>query len=84
MADPGAAQCKSCKAPILWTTTVNGKAMPVDVEPSERGNIHLASTIEGVGATVLDKKRLEAARASGEVLYLSHHVSCRHGRAWRR
>jgi len=27
------AECKSCKAKILWVKTINGKNMPVDKKP---------------------------------------------------
>ena len=26
-------ECRSCHAPIVWTTTSNGKRMPVDADP---------------------------------------------------
>lgn len=28
--------CKTCKAPILWAKTENGKAVPLDAEPIKR------------------------------------------------
>lgn len=38
--DPAAERCKSCSAPILWSTTEHTlKAMPVDAEPVAGGNI---------------------------------------------
>lgn len=27
------AACRSCGAPIVWTVTMNGKRMPVDLDP---------------------------------------------------
>lgn len=33
--------CRSCEAPIIWATTTSGKAMPVDVEPVDVGNVEL-------------------------------------------
>ncbi len=29
-------KCKSCGAEIIWTTTKNGKKMPVDAKPIKR------------------------------------------------
>lgn len=31
------AACRSCEAPIIWVTTVNGKRMPVDLNPVADG-----------------------------------------------
>lgn len=33
------ATCSSCGAPIVWATTVNGKAIPLDPEPTTFGNL---------------------------------------------
>ena len=30
-------QCRSCQAEILWARTENGKAMPMEEQPSEEG-----------------------------------------------
>jgi hypothetical protein len=34
--------CASCKAPVIWAMTENGKRMPVDAEPVESGTILLS------------------------------------------
>ncbi len=34
-------ECRSCGAEIYWTETEKGRRMPVDVEPSEEGNLRL-------------------------------------------
>jgi len=34
-------RCRSCGAPILWAKTAKGKAIPLDPEPSQVGNIEL-------------------------------------------
>lgn len=31
--------CRSCRAPIAWATTSNGKAMPVNVTTDPAGNV---------------------------------------------
>lgn len=38
------AHCKSCGAPILWRVTEGGKSIPLDVEPSDDGNLVLFGT----------------------------------------
>lgn len=35
-------RCTSCGEEIVWARTEGGKLMPVDVEPSLRGNVVLA------------------------------------------
>lgn len=64
--------CKSCSAPIIWAKTAKGKAMPLDAEPSAKGNIALA---DGV-AVYLTKDALAQAAGWGTPLFLSHFVSC--------
>jgi hypothetical protein len=71
MADKGT--CASCKAPILWVLTVNGRKMPLDAEPSERGNVHLLSDGR---AEVLTKEHLETAKMHKQTLYTSHFATC--------
>lgn len=33
--------CRSCKAPVIWARTPAGRNMPVDAEPSPKGNLVL-------------------------------------------
>jgi len=67
--------CRSCGADILWVVTVNGKAMPLDPDPTADGNV----TIGGGVATVLG-----AARAAAEVeAYQTHFVTCESVDQWR-
>lgn len=84
LADTG--RCSACRAPIVWATTVNGKAMPVDLEPAENGNVRLEAIPGSTGAIarVLAGATLEASRAAGEELRTSHHYTCPHGPAFRR
>lgn len=37
----GLKTCRSCSAPIVWAKTANGKAMPLDAEPTAMGNVTL-------------------------------------------
>jgi hypothetical protein len=41
-AELGARRCSSCRAPILWTWTENGKRMPVDFAPTLDGTIAIS------------------------------------------
>lgn len=40
--------CRSCRARIVWATTDNGKTMPVNPEPDERGNLALHRDSSGI------------------------------------
>lgn len=61
-------KCRSCGAAILWATTEKGKAMPLDAEPAENGNINL---VGGVAKVVKPGEMLP-----GIPLYLSHFATC--------
>jgi hypothetical protein len=68
------ANCRSCNAAIVWLNNVsNGKANPVDVEPSDKGNIRI---VNGKKAEYLSNEDAEAARGRGEKLHLSHFATC--------
>ena len=74
------ATCRSCGADIIWARTVpGGKLMPVNVEPSERGNLVLTgdSTI-GFDVSVMDRKD------DGHEYYLSHYATCPQAGQWRK
>jgi hypothetical protein len=74
--------CRSCPALIIWAVTVNGKAMPVDAEPVDGGNVALRWTEGKVYAEVLSVTR-QATRVRG-TLRMSHHATCPQGGAWRK
>jgi hypothetical protein len=83
--------CRSCKAPILWSRTMNGKSIPLDYEPNADGNVVLEPQGARNGlletrAVVLGNGTLElaAAQAGGHTLYMPHHATCPHGMDWRR
>lgn len=61
-------RCSSCSAEIVWAQTVTGKLMPVDAEPSPRGNVVLAQEGEKLVAFV------SAAPVDGG--HLSHFSTC--------
>lgn len=71
--------CRSCDAPVVWATTSNGKAMPVDAEPSEDGTVELAQDVHGRAvATVLTGPSL-----LGGPLHTSHFARCPEADRWR-
>jgi len=64
--------CRSCKQPILWGKTVNGKAMPIDPEPVAGGNVEL---VDGRANVVTPEP--DVAR------YVSHFTTCYAADNWR-
>jgi hypothetical protein len=73
--------CRSCGAEIQWVRTAKG-AMPLDAEPTERGNIvvHRADQI-----TVYPSAEIAAAAGvRPEDLRISHFATCPESGAWRR
>ena len=76
--------CARCKAPVLWAETqAHGKAIPLDPEPVEGGNITLHRRRVGIPvAVVLGRKQLDSLRGQAVrfgpplVLYQSHFASC--------
>jgi hypothetical protein len=69
-AKPGAGQCLLCGAPIIWRDhETTGRAMPIDPEPDDAGNVVL-----------LDRGRYRmlplSERAPGQVRYTSHMGTC--------
>jgi hypothetical protein len=74
--------CRSCNAPIIWTVTERGKAMPVDAEPAEGGNLAIDWDIPGqlrVRSRVV-KPHLAFGRKD---LHRSHFVLCPDAAKWR-
>lgn len=69
-------KCGRCDAPIVWARTVNGKAMPVDVQPRADGNVELERTGNTVTARVLTKDELSSASLFGAQRYVAHFVTC--------
>jgi hypothetical protein len=76
--------CRSCKAPIRWAITENGRLMPLDLEPADDGNIRLAAALEP-GGTPRCAVVPEAHRAAlaGE-LYVPHFSTCPYAHEHRR
>ncbi len=80
--------CRSCGAPIVWARTNSGKAMPVDAEPVEDGNVVLRTgPDQSVTAYVLSKRDAEGIQLDMYVsrdLYVSHFTTCPTANTWRR
>lgn len=68
----GEGRCRWCNKPMQWARTERGKSMPLDPNPSERGNVRV---VNGV-ATVLGGLELHAAQEANEVLRISHFATC--------
>lgn len=73
--------CGTCKAPILWARTVasetgkGGKAMPLDPEPNDEGNVAVRQTGPGrYVARVL--KAGESHDTYAEKLHMPHFATC--------
>jgi hypothetical protein len=74
--------CTSCGAPIIWAVTVSGAAMPVDVQPSARGNLLLEESEDPRQppfATVVRGRQ----PAGPKPLRLSHFATCPDAKKWR-
>lgn len=76
-------QCSSCKAPIRWTVTEHGKAMPVDFAPVRGGNIVLRDEGNRTVA-VYTAPLFETAEQKARPHYVSHFATCPQANAHRR
>jgi hypothetical protein len=77
-------RCRSCDAPIRWAKTAAGKVIPVDPEPTPKGNIQLGYVGGKEVAIVVNDADALAAQAAGEDLYVTHFSSCPNAAAHRR
>jgi hypothetical protein len=77
---PDVAYCRSCQAPILWTSIVTPdgpvRKMPVDAEPYLNGNVALEERDGFLLARYVN------GDAAGE-LYISHFQTCHDRKKWR-
>jgi hypothetical protein len=81
--------CRSCGAAIIWVKTETGKAIPLDAEPTEGGNIIISVLGDGVEVahveTVIETKaRLACPIPAGRTAFLSHFATCPEAKKWRR
>jgi hypothetical protein len=71
-------QCRSCRAPIVWSTTMNDKKMPMDAVPVEDGGWRF------VDGKV--RKIVSGGEEMGpdELRYTAHWETCPDARQWRK
>lgn len=76
------ASCRSCGASVVWVETEHQKAMPIDAEPSPKGNL----VLEPVDASKPSLRTVHVQRGSDAAgpRYLSHFSTCPQARKWRR
>jgi len=75
----GSSSCRTCHRPIVWARSVpNGKNIPLDPDPTPRGNLVLKTIgIDAKGGVLFDAFVIdEADRALYATLYQSHFVTC--------
>ena len=76
--------CSSCGAAVIWTTTHNGKRMPVDAEPVEDGNVRLRQEGDRVVAEYPGKEHPGLFDDVDRARYVSHFATCPQAQSWRR
>lgn len=64
----GTCRAEECSAPIVWARTADGKAIPLDVEPTDEGNLAL------VGGKAMAYELEHAAEKLPR--YRSHFATC--------
>ena len=73
------ARCRTCRAPVIWTETVNGRRLALDVTPTADGRVELVRALGSVCAV-----QHATAPPSGSVRYRVHVASCTpRQRGWR-
>jgi hypothetical protein len=65
--------CKACEAPIIWAHTSTGKAIPLDAEKVDGGNLELKDGTVSYAKSHPDVKR-----------YRSHFATCPKASSFRR
>ena len=64
-------RCKACGAEIIWSRTVNDKAIPLDYPPNPDGNVRIVNGIAHVYGP-LDLLLTDDA----DELFMPHHATC--------
>lgn len=66
--------CRTCAAPIIWTRTEQGRAMPVDAAPLlVGGNVELLPSESQGGDPIA---RVHGEPPPGSARYVSHFATC--------
>ena len=74
--------CRSCHAPIVWAVNdLTGKAMPLDAEPVDGGNVILHAL--GSTCTVLNAGQ-GTLLDDDEPRYVPHFATCPDADTWRK
>lgn len=81
--DRGVSACASCGAPVVWAVTMNDKAMPVDPDPVENGNLILEPTAAGTRAAFVARPPELADDPNGD-RWVSHFATCPQSKTWRK
>lgn len=70
--------CRSCSAPIIWTKTRRGKAMPCDLKPVEDGDFFLFRRSGHIEAVHVRSQHPSAAKAHErkQDRFKSHFATC--------
>lgn len=66
-------ECKSCGADIIWKKTIKGRTIPLDPEPTQKGNVIISEAGE---ALVYNSPAAIAPRYADAPRYLSHFATC--------
>ncbi len=66
------ARCRGCGANIYWAESTRGKAIPLDAEPAEGGNLVLQRRLDGVLVAMVVK----ADEMPGAPRFVSHFSTC--------
>lgn len=72
-------KCRSCKAPIIWTTSSKGRNQPVDAQPCDDGTLGLEPGGKGEAPRSVAFQPLVHTER-----YRSHFARCPHADRWRR
>lgn len=76
-------KCNHCEGELQWARTRKDALMPVDAEPSDKGNVLLTFERGQLRADVIGKQTQAAAmRAAGKQLHLHHAVTCPYASRW--
>jgi hypothetical protein len=81
--------CRSCGAAIIWVKTETGKAIPLDAEPTEGGNIIINVLGGGIEVAHVEtvtetKARFDCPIPAGRVAFVSHFATCPQANTWRK
>lgn len=84
----GGSVCRSCGAHILWVKTEAGRAIPLDPDPTEAGNVIISvetdREVAHVETAVEKAARLECPIPAGRLAFTSHFATCPQAQAWRK